>query len=191
MGLPGSAAEIPLAEGTRTPAHLLAGRWWRALLVTGYLTGWRVGQLLALRRADVDLDAGLAVLRVVEGNKGKREVAVRLHPAVIDHLRRVPGFTAEVFAWPYDRRTLWDEWTRLLAAAGLAEKHYRFHDLRRAFGTLNAAKMAPAVLQHLMQHRTLTTTMRYYVNPLHEMDAAVGALEVPAVLRDGTAGNAS
>src|SRR5262249_36146816 len=27
--------------------------WWRAFLVMGYMTGWRVGQLLALKRPDV------------------------------------------------------------------------------------------------------------------------------------------
>ena len=33
---------------------------WRALLVTAYMTGWRIGSLLALRREDVDLETGFA-----------------------------------------------------------------------------------------------------------------------------------
>src|SRR5438445_422542 len=35
--------------------------WWRGLVVTAYMTGWRIGDLLALRRDDVDLDAGVAI----------------------------------------------------------------------------------------------------------------------------------
>ncbi len=30
-------------------------------------------------------------------NKGKREELVKLHPGVVDHLRRLAGFTAVVF----------------------------------------------------------------------------------------------
>src|SRR5262249_52903024 len=48
-----------------------ASDWWRALVVTAYMTGWRIGDLLALRRDHLDLDAGTAVS--LEGdNKGKR-----------------------------------------------------------------------------------------------------------------------
>jgi len=37
------------------------------------------------------------------------------------------------------------------------------HDLRRAFGTRWAQRVKPAVLQRLMRHRSLETTLRYYV----------------------------
>jgi integrase len=40
-----------------------AGEWWRGLLVTAYMTGWRIGALLALRREDLDMDAGVALSR--------------------------------------------------------------------------------------------------------------------------------
>lgn len=35
--------------------------WWRALLAMAYMTGWRIGDMLALRRDRLDLDAGTAV----------------------------------------------------------------------------------------------------------------------------------
>src|SRR5262249_43245381 len=54
-----------------------AGDWWRGLLMTAFLTGWRIGSLLALRRADVDLDAGTALSRARE-NKGKRDQLIAL-----------------------------------------------------------------------------------------------------------------
>ncbi len=35
--------------------------------------------------------------RMAADNKGKREELVKLHPGVVDHLRRLAGFTAVVF----------------------------------------------------------------------------------------------
>lgn len=37
------------------------------------------------------------------------------------------------------------------------------HDLRRAFGTRWSSKVKPATLQRLMRHRSIETTLRYYV----------------------------
>jgi integrase len=167
--------------------------WWRALLVMGYMTGWRIGQMLALDRADLDLDAGTAVTRHAD-NKGGRDSRVKLHPVVTDHLRRIPAFDRVVFPWNHDRRTLDCEWDRIQQAAGIDlpchEKHehtpschlYGFHDLRRAFATMNADKLTPDALQALMQHKSYLTTQKY-VNMARQMDAAVAGLHVPEVLR--------
>lgn len=38
------------------------------------------------------------------------------------------------------------------------------HDLRRAFGTRWSRKVMPAVLQRLMRHRSIDTTMKHYVS---------------------------
>lgn len=37
------------------------------------------------------------------------------------------------------------------------------HDLRRSFGTRWAPKVEPATLQLLMRHRSIETTLKYYV----------------------------
>jgi integrase len=42
-------------------------------------------------------------------------------------------------------------------------KHASAHDLRRSFGERWAARVMPAVLQQLMRHESIETTMRYYV----------------------------
>jgi integrase len=42
-------------------------------------------------------------------------------------------------------------------------KYASVHDLRRSFGTRWAKRIMPAVLQRLMRHRDIATTMRYYV----------------------------
>jgi integrase len=43
------------------------------------------------------------------------------------------------------------------------DKFASAHDLRRAFGTRWASRVTPAVLQQLMRHVSIETTLRYYV----------------------------
>ena len=50
-----STAVMP--EGQPYPA----ADWWRALVVMGYMTGWRISDMLGLRREDLDLNAGTAI----------------------------------------------------------------------------------------------------------------------------------
>jgi integrase len=177
--------------------------WWRALIVTAYMTGWRIGQILALRREDLDLEAGTALTRA-EDNKGKRDVILRLHPVVIEHLKKLPGFTPTVLPWNHDRRTLYEEFLRIQQAARVknaagedvplhlpchgehqhtAHCHvYGFHDLRRAFATMNADKLTPDALQALMQHKSYQTT-QVYINMARQVQDAVASLHVPDVLK--------
>jgi integrase len=170
-----------------------AADWWRALFVTGYMTGWRIGDMLALRREDLDLDTATALTRF-EDNKGKRDDLVKLHPVVVEHLRKLAGFDPHVFPWNHDRRTLDEELRRVQKAADIhlpchkGHEHtdachaYGFHDLRRAFATMNADKLTPDALQALMRHKSYQTT-QVYINMARQMDAAVASLHVPEVLR--------
>jgi integrase len=82
-----------------------AGDRWRALVVMGYMTGWRISDMLGLRRADLDLAAGTAITRAAD-NKGKRDELVKLHTVVVEHLKKLAGFDSHVFPWDHDRRTL-------------------------------------------------------------------------------------
>ena len=87
-------------EGRRYPAD-----WWKALLCFAYMTGWRVGEILDLRRDDVDLEVGVAIVDA-NSTKGRREARVELHPIVVDHLRAIVEFQPFVFDWPHHERTL-------------------------------------------------------------------------------------
>jgi integrase len=170
-----------------------AGDWWRALVTMGFMTEWRIGDMLGLRRDDVDLDAGTAVTRG-DVNKGKRDELVKLHPVVIDHLRRVASFSDFALPWPHDPRTAHTIFAEIHEAAGIHlpcnGKHehtrfchvYGFHDLRRAFATMNADKLTPDALQTLMRHKSYQTT-QVYINLTRQMDAAVNSLHVPDILK--------
>jgi integrase len=165
--------------------------WWRGLLVFGYMTGWRIGQTLALRWSDVDLDHGTAITRAAD-NKGKRDMRTPLHPLVVEHLRKLTGsFDDRVFPW--DRRTadLWHAFVRIqkvttlpdgtpLPKGGRSGGWYGFHDLRRAFATMNASGLSLFELQSLMQHADLSTTRRY-ANMAETLHPAVGKLHVPQI----------
>ena len=193
------AAIYAACDQAKLPADLPGvqpGDWWRALLVMGYMTGWRISELLALRREDLDFESGEAVTRA-EDNKGKRDERVKLHPVVIEHLRRVRTFAPVVLPWNYNRRTLHSAFMRLQVAAKIElpchadHEHtaycsvYGFHDLRRAFATLNADKLTADALQALMRHKSYQTTQRY-IALARQMDEAVKALHVPEVLKGKT-----
>jgi integrase len=178
-----------MPEGLPYPA----ADWWRGLIVLGYMTGWRISDMLGLRRDDLDLDGGYAITRS-EDNKPKRDDRVKLHPVVVEHLKRLPGFTPTVFPWNHNRRTLDTEFARIQRAAGInlrcPERHehteachvYGIHDLRRAFATMNADRLTPDALQTLMRHKSYTTT-QVYINMARQTDEAVEVLHVPEVLR--------
>ena len=113
---------------------------------------------------------------------------------VVEHLTRLPGFSARVFEWPSNERALYEEFATIQEAAGIhlpcQEEHqhsrfchvYGFHDLRRAFATMNADKLTPGALQTLMRHKGYQTTQSH-IDMARQMDAAVASLHVPEVLR--------
>ena len=180
------------------PANFTTEEWWQALIVTAYMTGWRIGDLLGLYRDNVDLDAGVAILEA-DDTKGKRGEVVPLPEVVVEHLERLAGFDDMMFPVEQDRRVLWSEFERIQAEAGIHltchGKHehtpschlYGFHDLRRAFATMNAERLTADALQALMRHQSYTTTQRY-INMAQQLNGKAADLFVPDVLRTAEAG---
>jgi integrase len=167
--------------------------WWRALIVMAYMTGWRISELLGLHRDDVNLEKGEAVTRA-DANKGKRDEAVKLHPVVIQHLRKLTGFSPTMFPWYRSQWALMQEFAGIQEQAGVHlpchGKHvhtrhchvYGFHDFRRAFATMNADRLTADALQALMRHKSYQTTQKY-INLARQLDSAVDGLHVPEVLQ--------
>lgn len=190
------AAIYQHCDSAKAPADqpYTPGDWWRGLIVMGYMTGWRIGDLLGLKRDDVDLDAGTAITRF-EVAKGKRDDRAPLHPVIVEHLRKLAAFTPLIFYWPHDMTHLYQQFARIQRAAGISlscrDEHehtpachvYGFHDLRRAFATMNADKLTADALQALMRHKSYQTTQKY-INLARQMDQAVANLHVPEVLRN-------
>lgn len=169
--------------GRPTSEVYSAADWWRALLVFAYMTGWRIGEILALRWDDVSLDRGEAITRA-DDNKGGRDESVKLHPVVVDHLRKLIDFGPVVFFWPNHERTLYADFEKIQQAAEISPQGgpYGFHDLRRAFATCNAERLTADSLQALMRHKSYLTTKRY-INMAKQANKAAENLFVPDCLK--------
>jgi integrase len=158
------------------------------------MTGLRIGEILAIKRQDLNLDSGQLITRASD-NKGNRDEALPLHPVVVNHLQRVVSDHGSLFRWPHDERTLWTEFGRIQRAVGIklscdgrhqhtpACEVYGFHDFRRAFATANAPRMKPEVLQVLMRHKSYQTTLTSYIDPTSQVIEAVEEMPVLEVLR--------
>jgi integrase len=171
-----------------------AADWWRALLLTGLMTGMRINVMLTLPWDDTHLDDGYVVLRH-HRTKGKRDDVIPLHPVVVDHVRKITDLGRLVFDWPAGYDALLDEFHRIQRAAGIdlpcheTHKHtatchvYGFHSLKKACGTLNAARLPEKVLNAFMRHSSVETTRRYYQNKQRILDGHVESMYVPNVAK--------
>jgi len=164
-----TAARMP-----KGPFAVPAGDWWQALLVFALTTGWRIEEILSLRRTDVNLKTKAILTRAAD-NKGGRNEFDHLTPEALNQIRGVTGFEPLLFSWPHAEGTLWVEFQRIQKAAGIklpclrrrsAQMHltcqyYGFHALRRGFATLNVERMSAPELQRKMRHKSYTTALRY------------------------------
>jgi integrase len=97
---------------------------------------------------------------------------VHQHPIVIEHLRRIDCFDPYVFPWNQYNTTLYEDFHAIQEAASIrlhcpghhahapACHVYGFHDLRKAFATLNADRLTRDALQALLRHKSYSTTQR-------------------------------
>jgi len=154
-------------------------------------TGLRIGEALALRWSDVDLDDGVITVRhALERIHGrpwrlavpKSESGKRLVPLIgptAEALRAQRTLTLEMrlavgAAWqdldfvfptaigtPGDQSNVYHQFKKLLRQAGLADC-YRVHDLRHSRATyLLAAGVPDRLVMGIIGHSQLSMTMRY------------------------------
>lgn len=177
------APERPVASVAQVFALADAvGPQFRAFVLTAALTSMRWGELIALRRRDLDLDEGLAFVHrsliergglLEEGPPKNNSVRVVTLPALLvdelrRHMARVAGgddalvFTGERGATP--RRGNWRAnvgWAAALVSAGLPEG-FHFHDLRHTGNHLVAQSGASTrELMHRMGHSTMRAALIY------------------------------
>jgi integrase len=143
---------------------------WRAFLALALTTGMRLGELTALRWADLDVPQGLVhvVNSEVHLTKSRRNRVLALFPHVAAMLHALPHrgdwifTTAEGNPW---RNNVKRDFGKIVKRARIA--HASLHDLRRSFCTHLAASGANAALvQQLAGHSSITTTVKYYVGLL-------------------------
>jgi integrase len=156
----------------------------RAYLFTAWLAGLRLEEAYNLEweRTDrapyLDLDANKVVLPA-EIVKAGRDQWVPLDPALREVLLQLPRQGRKVFHFhsrkggPLSLTALSD---RVAALAKQARVKLTYHTLRKGFGCRYAGKVPAQVLQKLMRHSSIRTTMAYYVNVDDAvMEAVLGA----------------
>ena len=173
---------------------------WRAFLRGIWWSGLRLSESLDLwwdrdDRLSVDLSESLPMLRIAAGaEKGHQDRLLPLAPEAAEMLLATPeGLrTGRVFNPTATRqkrdRLNTEAVSRIGTAIGKAAnvkvaskmkngepsvKWASCHDLRRSFGFRWAMRVMPAVLQQLMRHESIETTMKYYVGRDAQSTAAV------------------
>jgi integrase len=179
------------------------GPRYRALVLLGTFASLRFGELAALRRSDVEVDAaivtvnrslaelgnGRLVTKTPKSAAGTRRVAlpeIVLHDLTW-HLDRFAerGRQGLVFVGPQGgplrRHAFRKRWTRALADAGVEPVH--FHDLRHTGNTLAAATGASTrELMTRMGHSSSRAAM-IYQHSTSERDRLIADAINPQVLR--------
>jgi integrase len=160
---------------------------WKGFLEGLWLSGLRLGEALALSweaesGISVDLSGKYPCFVIsAESEKGFRDRRLPMTPDFADLVLKTPSEdrVGKVFAvangFGIDRAS------RVICKIGAKakvvvnkeqDKFASAHDLRRAFGTRWSSRVTPAVLQQLMRHASIETTLKFYV----EQNAdAVGA----------------
>lgn len=150
-----------------------------------YLTGWRVGEILGLRREHVDRAAGL--LRLVDSKSGEgrslplRDEHGRANAIGVVVERRLLG--SIIVPWLFHRRgkpipynTLLDHWRAAAKAAGLPGR--LMHDFRRtAARDLIAAGNDYGTAMAVTGHKTMAVFRRYQITDARSTARGLARLE--------------
>jgi integrase len=178
----GGALAVAEREGGEPPGFILLIR----LLAT---TGMRLGEMLALHWADVDLPG--RAIRLPDAKAGARTVhlgasAVAFLDAIPEAERIGHVVTGADAQKPLPFSTAQHAWARLREHAGVPDG--RLHDLRHTAGTFAALGGANAfAVRDLLGHRTLAMTGRYVERAADMVRATADAVSsrVAAALNAG------
>ena len=157
-------------------ARVLDQKWRKlpALIVLGFHTGLRVGNLLDLKWRDIDLEARTATVAVTKN--GRPHIAPLTDRCLEELLRLRKGqpdervFKSYLNDKPFNYRTLWG---KVCKEAGYEGR--TFHWLRHGCGSaLASAGVAQAQIMQVMGHRTLVASARYMHSNVDDRRDVVG-----------------
>jgi integrase len=170
-----SIAKFPRLAGP-PPAE-----YWRALLVLGYFTAMRKGDLLSIRTEQIDREAG--TLHFVASKTGK-EAFMPLHPCALAHINRIWGSAGELLfpklaakGGDYSER-----WRAICEHAGI--KPFTLQVVRRTAATA-AERIRHGMGSVLCQHTPLNVTGFHYLNRFDELRETILQMPVPVAFGHG------
>jgi integrase len=153
---------------------------WKFLLQGLWNCGLRIGEAYTLSWGDSDFCIDLeqkypCFVIAAAGQKSRRRQTLPIPPEFTEALQAVPQAQrrGKVFKFLSERGSPLGQTQveRVIAAFGRKAKikvsktkTATAHDLRRSFGNRWALKVMPQVLQQMMRHADIQTTMRFYVD---------------------------
>ncbi|MFL5242374.1 MAG: tyrosine-type recombinase/integrase [Gemmataceae bacterium] len=145
--------------------------WWRVFIATAWFTGMRRNEILALswdKRDEPYLDLDAKQINI-PGDKQKNGKTswLPLHPDLEEMFVNVRNkllakgvkTTGPIFPFANLPSQCSNLFKGIAAKAGL---DIGLHDLRRSFASRYASQVPAPVLQRLMRHANITTTMKFY-----------------------------
>jgi integrase len=147
---------------------------WRSLISTAWHTGMRRNELLDLRWGSDEtkpwVDFAEKRIRIPAAyNKSGEDQWIPLHPELAEILRPLRKDRGHLFPVGVP------DWVsrKFGQVAKKAGLKITLHDLRRSFGSRNAAVVPAQVLQKLMRHKSIETTLKYYLDLDDTLDEAI------------------
>jgi integrase len=129
-----------------------------ALVAMACTTGWRLGNLQALRWGDIDLKVGHAD---AERTKNGTSHRTPLLPWVVDELKRIQPLHAEPGELVFGRKNFKRAWQSALKLADLPED-WTFHHCRHiAASVLAQSGASVVVIMQALNHKTPAMALRY------------------------------
>lgn len=163
------------AEYQRFSAALTPGTALFAAFQTLYFTGMRIGELLALTRADVDVQEGFITISKSCQRSRRGDVITPPKTAKGNRTVSIPSFLSATLAsyagtlspapdtllFPFHKYALTKELERVCAQTGL--KRIRLHDLRHSHASLLIELgFTPLLIAERLGHEKVETTMNIY-----------------------------
>jgi integrase len=148
---------------------------WRPFISCAWHTGMRRGELLELEWSDVNtkpwVDLGRARIWLpAEWCKSDADSWLPVHPDLLATLTPLVQPSGRVFNLTLSPNELSRTFTAIAIDAGVP---ITLHDLRRSFGCRYAPLVPAAVLQRLMRHADVRTTLKFYVDTDDVLEEAI------------------
>jgi integrase len=196
-GRPITAEEFErMLKKTKAVVSVDHAKAWRRFLRGLWLSGLRLGEAMQLYwdrddRLRIHLSGKRPMLRIpAEFEKGNEDRLLPISPEFAEFLLAVPAERRRSRVFRLSSLRIHDarpsvEWvSRIISRIGNAAKvkvntdpksgKVKFasaHDLRRSFGERWARRVMPQVLKELMRHKSIETTMKFYVGQNAEKTA--------------------
>ena len=164
-------------EISRMFEYLESGKEWAndvALIKLAFFTGLRKSELFNLTWDNVDIDNKRIFLYDTKG--GKNQAIIITDNAVQVLLDIKDKCSDSILVFPSKlggkRNDVKKLWSRIKKAANI-RSDIRFHDIRHTFGTLATATIPVKIVQKMMTHKDIKTTLRYaHIQEKEMIDAA-------------------